>query len=105
MTISEFRAEICDELEGACNYIKRAIAIRMSYPAWAKRYAEMSAAELEHASNLYKMFEEYFENVIKDFSENQRAAMPWLSEARNEIVEMYTDKYHKVKTMHELFNK
>lgn len=105
MTISEFRAEICEELDDACKYIKKAMMIKTEYPEWAKRYVDRSAVELSHATESYKMFEDFFDRIIKNFSENEKAAMPWLKETKKEIVELYTDKYTKVKTMHELFNK
>lgn len=105
MTISSFRAEICEELDDACKYIKKALEIKTEYSDWAKRYVDRSAVELNHATESFKMFEEYYDSVAKNFSENEKAAMPWLRETKEEIVELYTEKYSKVKTMHELFNK
>ena len=105
MTIAYFRHQICEELDGACNYIKKALEIKMVYPSWAKQYVEMSAQELAHATAQFKMAEEYFQSILTNYSEEQRAAMPWLDESKAEIVELYTEKYAKVKAMHDLFNK
>ena len=105
MDISYFKDKICDELDGACEYIKDAIEHKSTNMAWAKQFADMSAVELGHATNLFKMFEDYFNGLVKDISEQSRAGMPWLDSSKKEIVDMYTEKYAKVRYMHELFNK
>lgn len=105
MTFSYFRSKICEELEGACEYIKKALELKISNPSWAKQYVEMSAAELNHATAQFKMFEEHYTNITSTFSEEQKAAMPWLSEVRSEIVDLYSERYAKVKAMHDLFSK
>ena len=105
MTITYFRHQICEELDGAYDYIKQALELRADKPSWSKQFADMSSAELTHSSNLYKMFEEFFTGLTKEFSDDQRAAMPWLDESRKEIIDMYTEKYTKVKAMYELYTK
>ena len=105
MTFSYFRSQICEELEGACDYIKQALEIKVENPSWAKQFVDASAVELTHATMLFKMFEEHYTNITKTFTDDQKAAMPWLSEVRTEIVDLYAEKYAKVKSMHELFNK
>lgn len=105
MTFSYFRSQICEELDGACEYIKHALEEKATHPSWAKQFVELSAVELNHATTLYKMFEEHYMNITRDFSEEQKSAMPWLSEVKAEIVDMYAEKYAKVKAMHDLYNK
>lgn len=105
MTFSYLRSQICEELEGACEYIKKALELRISNPSWAKQYVEMSAAELNHAAVQYKIFEEHYTNITAVFSDDQKAAMPWLSEMLAEVTDLYSEKYAKVKAMHDLFNK
>lgn len=51
-----FKEEICEELEGACTYLKCAIDTMKTYPEWSKQFYEMADQEQEHATHLYKMF-------------------------------------------------
>jgi len=51
-----FKDQICDELHGACDYLKKAIDWYNTRPEWAKKFYEMAEMEEGHATNLYKMF-------------------------------------------------
>ena len=81
-----FKEEICEELEGACTYMKCAIDTMKTHPEWAKQFYDMADQEQEHATNLYKMFmgmytdetepsnsmKDYMEGIMQCFSEYMR---------------------------------
>ena len=56
LDIQYYTLKMDDELKGATEYIQRAINCKKSKPDHAKLYVSMSDGELEHASNLMKMF-------------------------------------------------
>ena len=58
-----FKEHIEEEIEGSIEYIKRAIEIKPMSQSWSKMFVDMSSAELEHAKNLHKMFEEYYQKI------------------------------------------
>ena len=96
-----FRDKLKDELCGAKDYVKMALESKTTHPAWAKMYLDMSAAELNHATNLYKMSDEYYREVISSYKE----VPEYIKNVWDEIVSMYAEKSAKVKYMHEMYNK
>ena len=101
MNIWYFKTQIPDELHGAKDYIKRAIEIRAMYAPWSKILAEMSKAELDHATKLYDMFQEYYAKLSGEYKE-----MPdYCVEAYNCINDEYTKCSVEVKMLHEIFNR
>lgn len=101
LDLKYFKDQICDELRGAKCYIKLAIETKTSNPMWSKAFVDMSATELGHATNLYKMFEEYYQKVGSSYS----VIPDYLKECYDEAVQMYTEKFAKVRYMHDLYNK
>lgn len=55
-----FKDKICEELEGASHYLKKAIDMVKTHPEWAKTFRYMAEGEQEHATDLYKMFMELY---------------------------------------------
>lgn len=51
-----FKEKICDELEDASLYLKKAIDCIESDPDWVPKFRYLAEAEQEHATILYKMF-------------------------------------------------
>lgn len=101
MNLEYFENHIKEELEGAEDYIKQAIEIRAMTQTWAKSLVEMSAAELQHATNLYKMFEEFYVTFTKPYSEIPE----YISDTKERITNCFAKKYAKVKAMHEAYSK
>lgn len=99
MNIWYFKEKIPDELEGAKDYIKRAIEIRAMHAPWAKQLVDMSEKELEHATTLYKMFQEYYAKLDAEFKE-----LPdYIKEARTMLDEKYTKCSAEIKNLHEIY--
>lgn len=99
MNVWYFKTQIPEELHGAKDYIKRAIEIREMHSPWAKELAEMSGAELEHASKLFKMFQEYYAKLSEGYKEMPK----YIEEAHDELLNEYTNVSTEVKYLHEIF--
>ena len=96
-----FKDHICEELDGACDYIKKAIELKAMDAAMAKIFMEMSAAELNHATQLHKMFGEYYTKVTGVYKE----APEYLVKIKDRIEEVFPEKSAKVLLMHEMYKK
>ncbi len=101
MDAQYFKNNISDELDGATCYVKRAIEIKAMSPDWAKMFLDMSATELDHATKLWKMFEQYYKIVADKY----KTVPEYIEELYNEASEEYAERSAKVKYMHEMYNK
>ena len=96
-----FKAQIKDELCGSKDYIKRAIELKPMDVQWSKVFVEMSAAEMDHATNLYKLFMDYYKILSEKYSE-----MPtYIDEIKSDIIDMYSEMTLEIKNMHEMHKK
>lgn len=77
MNARYFKERICEELEDASHYLKKAIDEMKAHPEWSKCFKHMAEGEQEHATDLYKMFMEmYTTSDSKDqFMEAMRDAI------------------------------
>lgn len=101
MDMEYFKNQICEELDGAKDYIKLAIELKPMAPAWSKVLVDMSAAELSHATNLNKMMQEYYSKLSETYSE-----MPdYIKKTYDYTIDMYTEKSAKIRYMHDMFVK
>lgn len=101
MNAKYLKTQIIDELDGAKDYIMKAIELKPMTPTWAKIFSDMSAAELEHASRLFKMFDEYYNIMSKEYTKMPK----YIEDCHKEIVDIYANDYAYIKLMHESFNK
>ena len=101
MDAAYFEEHIMDELDGACDYIKKAIELKAMDAGMSKLFAEMSAAELNHATSLHKMFGEYYTKVTGVYKETPA----YLKEAKQDIDEYYPTKSANILLMHEMYKK
>lgn len=58
MTLSYFKKQIIEELDGAKEYIEKAIEVKPQHPRWSMCFSKMADMEADHAGNLMKMLEE-----------------------------------------------
>ena len=83
-----FKDQICEELEGASCYLKKAIDMMKSHPEWADKFKTMSEAEQHHATELYKMFMElYAESQGKD---------AYMTTMRDSIMDCFSQQMRKI---------
>lgn len=101
MNLVYLKEHICEELDGAVEYIKRAIEIKAMDPSWAKMFYEMSSQELMHAGYLYKMATDYYNKVTGAFSEPPT----YMESCMDEATDIYTERTALVKRMHEMYNR
>lgn len=101
MDAQYFKNNISDELDGATCYVKRAIEIKGMSPDWAKMFLDMSATELDHATKLWKMFEQYYKIIV----DNYKTVPDYIEELHEEAAKEYAERSAKVKYMHEMYNK
>lgn len=104
MNILYYNGQVKEELDGAMSYIKKAIDMKKEHPNWAQMYQKMSMAELEHASNLMKIFEEDYKACVADMEAKGHSPL-YLIDCRASIMDMYQEFASKVNYMHELYNK
>lgn len=91
MTPRDFKEQICDELDGACNYLKCAIDYVSTWHNWSACFYAMAGMEQEHATSLYKMFMElYTENEGKD---------SYMTQMRDGIMGCFSDKMRKIEDL------
>lgn len=101
MDLKYLSEHICEELDGAEEYIMKAIELKPMTLPWAKTFMEMASAEMLHANNLYKMYTEYYQKVSTNMSE-----LPvFISEDYQKTVSKYTSKSVKIKSMIDMFVK
>ena len=88
-----FRENICEELEGACNYIKCAIESMKTHPSWSEQFYKMAEQEQGHATDLYKMFMDMYTDLEEPDS-YMKASMEGIMECFSKYMKKLED--HKV---------
>lgn len=101
MNQTYLKEHVKEELEGAKDYIKRAIEIKAMDPAWGKMLYSMSVEELSHATNFYNMAVEYYEKVSSAYKEPPE----YMTECMEEITDIYTECSALIKKMHEMYTR
>lgn len=101
MNAEYLEEHILEELNGACDYIKKAIELKAMDPAMSKTFADMSAAELSHATNLHKMFGEYYAKVVGPY----REAPEYLVKIKDYLGKHFPKESAKILLMHEMYKK
>lgn len=96
-----FKNQIIEELDGAKAYIVKAQECKTDgLTAWAKAFVDMSAKELDHAAELFKMFNEYY----KQF-DNRPDLRDYMAPFREELITDYMRYSSQIRYMHEMYNK
>lgn len=101
MNSNWFADHICDEIDGANEYIKIAIEIKPMNADWSKELVAMSAAELDHANRLWKMFDQYY----KIISGAYKVVPEYIEDDYRCIADSYNKRVSEVKLMHEMYSK
>lgn len=104
MDILYYNGQVKEELDGAMEYIKKAILLKKDHLNWAQLYQKMSMTELEHASTLMKIFEEDYKATAAEIEANGHTPL-YLNDCRKSIMDMHQEFSSKVNYLHELYNK
>jgi len=91
MTPRYFKEQICEELDGASQYLKKAIDCVKTHPEWSKEFKRMSEMEQEHATTLYKMFMEMYTG--------QETKDPWMEQMRDAIMDCFSRQMRKIEDL------
>ena len=86
------RDHIVEELEGAKDYMSKAIELKETYPAWASKFYKMAEMETEHANCMNKIFAS-----MGDTDESCHDSM------YKEILEAYTKYMTDIGTMKKIY--
>jgi len=97
-----FKKQIREELDGAEEYVKRAIEIRAMDSSWGKTFIDMSSNELEHAEHLFKMFEQYYQKITEDHLDS---IPKYIRDIKECIDEMYLEDGIRIRMMHDMYSK
>jgi len=101
MNAEWFKEHICEELDGAEEYIKHAIEIKPMQSDWSKELVSMSANELEHAGKLWKMFDQYYKLVAGVY----KNVPEYIEDDYRCIADKYDKRVNEIKRMHEMYSK
>lgn len=92
MTLSYFKKQIMEELDGAKEYIEKAIEVKPQHPRWSMCFAKMADMEASHAGNLMRMLEDSIKmNETKRETEPIDAANPVGTSRSMDPSEVYKD--------------
>lgn len=101
MDLEYFKAQICEELDGAKDYALKAIEFKSTNRNWTDMLYEMANSEMKHAANLYSMFVEHYDKVASAYSNSK---MPeYVSTCKKCVTEMYADKSATVKIILDMY--
>lgn len=100
MNIYYLKDHLYEELNGAQDYLKKAMHIKEKMPKWSKTFYDMAQTEMEHATNLYKMFCEYYDQINND-PKLEEYMVPF----KDSIDEAFIERVGAFKYMQELYNK
>ena len=101
MDLEYLSSHICEELDGAEDYIMKAIELKPMATQWAKSFLDMANAEMVHANNLYKMYIEYYQKISANMTE-----LPiHITKDYEKTVKRYTSKSALIKGMIDMFMK
>ena len=103
MNAEYFKDMVLDELESAESYIKNAFELRSMSPEMAKTFYDMSAQELNHATNFYNMYHTYHKAITSTMKEG---SIPnYIDEITKEIDEKYLNMSAQIRVMHQMYSK
>jgi ferritin len=101
MDICYYNSQLKDELDGAMEYVQRAMHCKKDYPNWASMYMKMATAELDHASMLIKIFEEDYKLSTDEMDEIPQC----IEDVRTTLLDMYAEFATKVKYLQEMYER
>lgn len=95
LDLEYFKCQIEDELEGAMQYAQYALETKSKHSDWSKMFVEMGNAEIQHADDLWKMFEEYYNSITEAYREVPQN----FKDTYDCVISYYTENRAKAKYM------
>lgn len=100
MDICYYDSRIKEQIDGAKDYIKRAIHCKEKHPEWASVYASMAEMELGHAENLVKIFNDDYKQETEKIEGDLPDVYPAVY---NSVNDMYAECTAKIKYMFDIY--
>ena len=100
MDIYYLKEHMCEEFEGAEDYLKQALNLREVNAEWSKNFYDMGKVELDHAMNLYKMLNQHYRELDADPS-----LSGYMRPFKDEIDDSYMEKSGAVRAMMETYTR
>ena len=101
MTLEYLKCKICDEIEDAKDYATQAIELKPMAPTWSKLLIDMANMELIHASNLHKMFSEYYQKIQESYKE----VPDYIEEMKEHVMKCCTADMAQAKYIIDMYSK
>ena len=83
---------IVEELEGAVEYMTKALELKETHPEWAKKFYKMAEMETEHANCMNKIFASMGESEF-----------PCHDSLYREVLESYTKEMTEYSTLKQMY--
>lgn len=99
MDLKYFEEHICEELEGARDYIVRAIELKGMDKRWADIFYKMSLEEVGHAKQMFALYEEY----VKILSDNLVRRPEYISESMETMIDTYSASLSEITIMQNIY--
>lgn len=99
MDLDYFKDHICEELEGAKDYIMRAIEVKGMDATWSRTFYNMSLQESEHAKQLLKFFEDY----VKIIDSNIATRPEYVNEAMEYVIDEFTSRMSEITILQNIY--
>ena len=89
-----------DEINGAKDYMRQASNVKAKNQDWAKTFYDMANAEMDHARNLYRMFNEHYKQLNTD-----PVLEDYMKPFKESVDDAFMEKIGVVKYMQEMYGK
>lgn len=99
MDLEYFEEHIREELEGAKDYIKRAIELKGMDANWSKTFYNMSLQETDHARQLFKLYEEY----VKIINDNLKSKPEYVIDSMECMIDDYSSMMSELSVMQNIY--
>ena len=100
MNVKEFIELIEEELHDSKNYAIKAIEIKAMSTSWGEKYLTLSKEEFNHATILFKMFQEFVQLYMK---ENGNILPEYIEKYQDKITQEYAEKTAYIKHLHSMY--
>lgn len=99
MDLEYLRDRIHEELNDACAYAKMGIELKAMSTDWSKSFMNMSAEELKHANEIYRLYGDYLNRLNGSYENKPK----YVEEIDKDVREFYPEMVLKVKALHDIY--
>lgn len=100
MDIYYLKDHMCEELDGAKEYLKQASNLKGVNNDWSKNFYDMGKMELEHAAMLYKMLDQHYREL-----DSKPELSGYMQPFKDEIDEKYMEKAGAARALMDVYSR